>query len=83
MAAWIRGEFGGEWIHGYLWQSPFAVLKLPQHCQSAILQYKIKSLKENGEETDVIVKGNLAWGGGDEAHVKVERVKYHVVLVVQ
>ena len=42
-----------------------------------------KSLKENGEETDVIVKGNLAWGGGDEAHVKVERVKYHVVLVVQ
>ena len=63
MAAWIGGEFGGEWIHGYVWQSPFAVLlKLPQHCQSAVLQYKIKGLKENGEEKDVILKGKLAWG---------------------
>ena len=63
MAAWIGGEFGGEWIHGYVWQSPFALfLKLPQHCQSAVLQYKIKSLKENGEEKDVILKGKLAWG---------------------
>ena len=25
------GEFGGEWIHVYVWLSPFAVhLKLPQ-----------------------------------------------------
>ena len=30
----------------YEWQRPFAVhLKRAQHCQSAILQYKIKSLK--------------------------------------
>ena len=32
MATWIRGELGGEWIHVYVWLSPFAVyLKLPQH----------------------------------------------------
>ena len=29
MAAWMGGEFGGEWIHVYMWLSPFAVhLKL-------------------------------------------------------
>ena len=27
-----RGEFGGEWIHVYMWLSPFGVhLKLSQH----------------------------------------------------
>ena len=32
-AAWIGGEFVGEWIHVYVWLSSFAVhLKLPQHC---------------------------------------------------
>ena len=32
-AAWIGGEYGGEWIHGYVWLSPFAVyLELLQHC---------------------------------------------------
>jgi len=40
---------GGEWTH--VWLSPFAVhLKLPQHCSSAMLQYKrqlmyVKSLQ--------------------------------------
>ena len=30
-AAWMGWEFGGEWIHIYLWLSPFTVLlKLPQ-----------------------------------------------------
>ena len=44
VADWMGGEFGGEWIHVYVWLSPFAVhLKLSQHCKSAILQYKIKS----------------------------------------
>ena len=44
VAAWTRGEFGGEWTHAYIWLSPFAVhLKLSQHCSSAILQHKIKS----------------------------------------
>ena len=25
VAAWMGGEFGGEWIHEYVWLSPFAV----------------------------------------------------------
>ena len=24
VAAWMGGEFGGEWIHVYVWLSPFA-----------------------------------------------------------
>ena len=33
VAAWIQEEFGGEWIHVYVWLSPFAfLLKLPQLC---------------------------------------------------
>ena len=32
-AAWVGGEFGGEWIHLYVWLNLFAVhWKLPQHC---------------------------------------------------
>ena len=32
MAAWMRGESGGEWIHVCVWLSPFSVqLKLSQH----------------------------------------------------
>ena len=35
------------WIHAYEWLSPFAAhMKLSQHCYLAILQYKIKSLKQ-------------------------------------
>ena len=33
VAAWPGGEFGGEWIHAYVWLSSFSVdLKLSQHC---------------------------------------------------
>ena len=33
VAAWMGGEFGGEWILVYVWLNPFAVhLKLSQHC---------------------------------------------------
>ena len=33
VAVWMEGEFGGEWIHAYVWLSPFTVhLKLSQHC---------------------------------------------------
>ena len=33
VAAWMEGEFGGEWIHVYIWLSPFAVHpKLSHHC---------------------------------------------------
>ena len=39
VAAWMGGEFGGEWIHVLVQLSPFAVhLKLSQHCKSAISQ---------------------------------------------
>jgi len=32
VAAWMGGEFVGEWIHVYVWLSPFTVhLKLSQH----------------------------------------------------
>ena len=30
--AWTGGEFGGEWIHVFVWLSPFTVhMKLLQH----------------------------------------------------
>ena len=46
VSGWMGGEFGGEWIHLYVWLSHFAVhLKLLQRCSSATLQYKIKCLK--------------------------------------
>ena len=33
VVAWMGGEFGGEWIHVYVWLSPLAVrLNLSQHC---------------------------------------------------
>jgi len=33
VAAWMGGESVGEWMHVYVWLSPFAVhLKIPQHC---------------------------------------------------
>ena len=33
VAAWMGGEFGGEWTHVYVWLSPFAVhLKPSRHC---------------------------------------------------
>ena len=33
VAARMGGEFGREWIHVYVWLSPFAIhLKLSQHC---------------------------------------------------
>ena len=31
--AWLGPGFGGEWVHVYVWLSPFTVhLKLPHHC---------------------------------------------------
>ena len=30
---WMGGEFGGEWIHAYVWLGPFSIhLKPSQHC---------------------------------------------------
>jgi len=37
VAAWMGGEFGEEWIHVYVWLSPFCVhLKLSLHCSTEI-----------------------------------------------
>ena len=37
MATWMGGGFGEEWIHVYVWLTPFTVLlKLSQCCQSLI-----------------------------------------------
>ena len=42
VTAWMGGKFGGEWIHVYVWLSPFIVpLKPSQHCSAAIPQYKM------------------------------------------
>ena len=33
LAAWMRGEFGEQWIHVHVWLSHFVIhLKLSQHC---------------------------------------------------
>ena len=46
--AWMGGEFEGEWIHVHVWMSLSAVhLKLLQHCQLSILQYKELKKKIN------------------------------------
>ena len=40
MAAWMGGEFGGEWIHVYMWLSPFAVyLKLSETVTTVFISY--------------------------------------------
>ena len=36
-------ELGGEWIHVYVWLSPFAVYLKLSHCQSGTPHYKIKN----------------------------------------
>ena len=36
VTAWMGGAFGREWIHAYVWLSPFPIhLKLSQHWSSA------------------------------------------------
>ena len=45
VAAWMGEEFGGEWLHVYVWLSPCTVhLKLAQLCKPAISPNKMKSL---------------------------------------
>ena len=42
VAAWMRGEFGGEWMRVYIWLNPFALhLELSQHGSLATPRYKI------------------------------------------
>lgn len=43
----MGGRFEGEWVHAFVWLSPFAAhLKPLQHCSSAIPQNQLKSSKE-------------------------------------
>ena len=49
VAAWMGGKFGGEWMHVYVWLSPFAVHLKPSHCWLAI-QYRRKSVKHSSNK---------------------------------
>ena len=47
VAAWMGGGFGGEWIHVYVWLSPFAIhLKPSQHVNCLYPNIKLKSYKK-------------------------------------
>ena len=51
-AAWMRRGFGEEWIHIYVWLSPFAIhLKLSQHCESVIQNKKFKKMNKQTKQT--------------------------------
>ena len=49
VAAWMGGEFGGEWIHAYVWLSPFVVYlnyhNIVNWLYSSI-KYKVKKKKK-------------------------------------
>ena len=38
MAAWIGGEFGAEWIHVYVWLSPFVIIS-PEIITTLLIGY--------------------------------------------
>ena len=42
VAAWMGGEFGGGWVHVYVWLSPFAVHLKQSTLLTGYTQYKIK-----------------------------------------
>ena len=68
--------FGGEWIHVYVWLSPFAVhLKLSQHCKLAICQYKIKSKKKKQLSAWICSRNRAGsgWHQGREWRTGVQR----------
>ena len=55
--AWRGRVVGREWMHVYVWPSLFTLhLKLPQHCKSAIPQYK--KFKVWGRKIKVYVTKN-------------------------
>ena len=50
--AWIGRGYAGEWIHIYVWLSPFAIhLKLSQHCESVIQNKKFKKMNKQTKQT--------------------------------
>ena len=56
VTGYMGGELGREcgYTYVYVWLSPFAIhLKLSQHYESALPQYKIKSLKKKSLSVNV------------------------------
>ena len=48
VAAWMGGEFGGEWIHAYVWFSPFLFTRNYQNIVNWLYpNTKLKLLKKN------------------------------------
>ena len=64
----MGGEFAGEWIHAYIWLSPFAVhLKLLQHCLlTGYSPIQNKTFFKKGDGLDLYIitwieMRNIAW----------------------
>ena len=58
VAAWIGGEFEGEWTHVHVWLSPFPVhLKLSQYC--LLTQSEKAGLKLNIQKTKIMASGPI------------------------
>ena len=67
VAAWMGGEFGGEWIRVYIWLSPFTVhLKLTtlligytsiQNKKFKIIKKKAVAFSKLGLLTDLLMPG--------------------------
>ena len=56
MAAWLGGEFGREWIHVYVWLSPFTVhLKLLQKLLISYTPIQNKKFLKNKKASTTII----------------------------
>ena len=56
MAAWLGGEFGREWIHVYVWLSPFtAHLKLSQKLLISYTPIQNKKFLKNKRASTTII----------------------------
>ena len=65
LAAWMGGEFRGEWLHVYGYLSPFAVhLKLSQLC--LLIGYTPIQNKKVGKKKEITIfrtANRYVWGG--------------------
>ena len=65
VTAWVGGEFGGEWIHVYVWLSPFAV-QLETHIFN-LLQYGFPDSSAGKESPQNAGDPSLVPGSGRSA----------------
>lgn len=75
---------GREWTHA--WLSPFAVhRKRPQHCELAILQDKIESLKSERKKWKVCVLSAVSFKShyGCRSHAEASLCDVHVCVACQ